>query len=57
MSTLGSKKEEGRKASVVRELVGDEEARRYAKRKFGVLQGTRERNGRGMGWKKKKTNF
>ncbi|KAI0042480.1 Fcf2-domain-containing protein [Auriscalpium vulgare] len=36
-----------RKRTLVDELVDDAEARRYAKRKFGDLQGTRAKKGRG----------
>jgi hypothetical protein len=46
-----------RPGSIVKDLVADEEARKYAKRKFGDLQDSREANGRGRGWKKKKGKF
>jgi hypothetical protein len=48
---------EQRVGSIIKDLVVDSEATEYAKRKFGALQEGRERNGRGKGWKKRKTKF
>lgn len=48
---------EERVGSIVADLVKDEEAKRYAKRKFSSLQDGREKNGRGQGWKKRTNKF
>jgi hypothetical protein len=51
------KTREYRPGQIVQDLVGDQGAGEYAKRKYGDLQHSRQRNGRGQGWKSKKPKW